>query len=1372
MINLTVVIDNDEAIKKLRELQSVARSSTSSIVNDSERIDDSFSKIESTLKQLVAGVSIGALAKEIIQVRGEVQQLEVAFETMLGSKREAEKLLSESIELAAKTPFGLQDVSNGAKMLLAYGSAAKDVAEEIKMLGNIASGLSIPLNDLIYLYGTTRTQGRMFTQDLRQFMGRGIPLAEELAKQFGVTKDAVGQLVTDGKVGFEQMQTALQAMTSEGGQFFNLMEKQSQTITGQISNLEDSIFQMFNAIGKQNEGIISGSIDVVASLVENYEQVGRTLVGLVATYGVYKTAVMLAAATSKGYTIAELAQYSALVLVEKAQKLLNATMLKNPYVLMATLVASVVAVLISQKNATERLREAEEAYANAKQETIDKEQEHMQKINDLIATAEDEYASTYARRDALHELIRKYPEVFAKYDTELEMLRNIKKIKLEIASIEAGRSITNPTNELDNVNARIAELEALSQQQMPYMGSAGGYQPRMTRGLSRKEQAELEALQKRQRELYGEIANAQRDNYLSGIGSVSDEELAKQIEQTKRAIAQYKERGYISPFGSILGGDVGDNYDPSRLESDLKIFEAEQARRQAPTMTAQDWLASKKQEWTDAEAAYKAFLENKGQLSDEEFERESKRLKEEAESKKKTYMGYAPSGSKGGRAGSKKDDTAEKLKRAADVYSDINAYNEDVRVELLDEGTEKEIEQIKRNYEKKRAEIREQEQKLVTLQGTLTEEQNAALTLALQNAEKVRDSEIAKINKRSQEEASRSMNEYLIAYGSLQEKILATQAKYDAAIAKATTEGEKKMLEAERDALLAEYQAEGGEWAQSLVDMSVYRLSKMAKQLEEQLKTAEDEFSELDSSDSERGKELRKTIDELKAKIKVLEAERGSKTESDGEKNWAKTTEVFQNISSAANEAADSIAEFDEGAANVLRTMANLSGTAINMIGAIKGTMEAFKDGMSAVEKASAILALISVAIQLISTVAGSIIKTNKEYKQTLEDFRLLNEELEKMNKLSKIDSVSGSIFGEDVFGNFHNNLSALRDATKEYNASIDALINRGKEVENGWLEIEDPGTLKTIAHSFDDLGDSISNMMVKTKDYGDFAEFFGARDKYQSLGELAPELFEDGITLEKLKEFQGSDVYDKLSKDNRAYIDDLIANWEYYEDAVEATNAYLTDLFGDLGQTMTDALVDSFASGTDAALAFGEAASDMIERLAKDMIHMAFIQPILEKYSKKIEDMNKEELSPEDRVRQLTELIGQMSQEVLATQDEVNAAAAQVREDASALGYDVFDGTSGQSSSSKGFQAMSQHTGDELNGRFTDIQGKVTGIRDTLQLIHSLNAEQVQKSTSINQTVAMIHNDTVLIEKHTRVLGQMSDDLASIKRAVDNGVI
>ena len=292
MINLTVVIDNDEALKKLKELQNVAKQTTSKVVSDSERMDAMFGKLKGTIAGLASVAALKEFVSEIAKVRGEVQQLEVAFETMLGSKQKSDALMSEVIDLAAKTPFGLQDVSNATKMLLAYGSSAEEVAEEIKMLGNIASGLSIPLGDLIYLYGTTRTQGRMFTQDLRQFMGRGIPLAEELAKQFGVTKDEVGALVTDGKVGFENMAKALQSMAGEGGKFYNLMEKQSATISGQMSNLEDSIYQMFNALGKQSEGVISSAISGVSSLVENYERVGRTIASLVAIILLHPCAIL------------------------------------------------------------------------------------------------------------------------------------------------------------------------------------------------------------------------------------------------------------------------------------------------------------------------------------------------------------------------------------------------------------------------------------------------------------------------------------------------------------------------------------------------------------------------------------------------------------------------------------------------------------------------------------------------------------------------------------------------------------------------------------------------------------------------------------------------------------------------------------------------------------------------------------------------------------------------------------------------------------------------------------------------------------------------------------------------------------------------
>lgn len=244
------------------------------------------------------GISLGAkqLVSDITRVRGEFQQLEVAFNTMLGSKEQADTLMSQLVRTAAITPFDLQGVANGAKQLLAYGTAAEDVNGTLVRLGDISAGLSIPLNDLVYLYGTTMTQGQLFTMDLRQFQGRGIPLADELAKQFGVTKDKVSELVTAGKVGFPEVQKAIESMTNEGGKFGGLMEAQSKTITGQISNIEDAIATMFNEIGKENESIINGALSGASYLVEHWKEVVTVIESAAVAYGTYKAAVMTTAA--------------------------------------------------------------------------------------------------------------------------------------------------------------------------------------------------------------------------------------------------------------------------------------------------------------------------------------------------------------------------------------------------------------------------------------------------------------------------------------------------------------------------------------------------------------------------------------------------------------------------------------------------------------------------------------------------------------------------------------------------------------------------------------------------------------------------------------------------------------------------------------------------------------------------------------------------------------------------------------------------------------------------------------------------------------------------------------------------------------------
>ena len=165
------------------------------------------------------------------------------------------------------TTFGLDEVAQGAKQLLAFGMEAENVNSTLVRLGDIAAGLSIPLNDLIYLYGTTMAQGRLYTQDLNQFTGRGIPMIKELASQFGVAESKVKELVESGKVGFPEVQKVIESLTDEGGKFGGLMEAQSKTINGQISNIQDSIDTMFNDIGKQSEGMINTALGGVSYLV-------------------------------------------------------------------------------------------------------------------------------------------------------------------------------------------------------------------------------------------------------------------------------------------------------------------------------------------------------------------------------------------------------------------------------------------------------------------------------------------------------------------------------------------------------------------------------------------------------------------------------------------------------------------------------------------------------------------------------------------------------------------------------------------------------------------------------------------------------------------------------------------------------------------------------------------------------------------------------------------------------------------------------------------------------------------------------------------------------------------------------------------------
>lgn len=312
-IKFDITGDNSSVLKAFRGVQDGVSQTARAVEQQGQSIENVFNRIKSVASMAFAGFTAKEIISTLGTVRGEFQQFEIAFETMLGSGQKAKGMISDLANLAASTPFDMKGVVNGAKQLLAYGFAANEITDTMRRLGDVSAGLGLNLQDLTWLYGTTMVQGRLFTRDLMQFTGRGIPLTEELAKQFGVTKDKVSELVTAGKVGFPEVKKAIESLTNEGGKFGGLMEKQSHSITGQVSNIKDTIEMAINDLGTQTEGLMNDALDITSTVIDHWKEIGEVILAAASAIGLYKAmAVSVAAFDTATANVGYAAELSAL----------------------------------------------------------------------------------------------------------------------------------------------------------------------------------------------------------------------------------------------------------------------------------------------------------------------------------------------------------------------------------------------------------------------------------------------------------------------------------------------------------------------------------------------------------------------------------------------------------------------------------------------------------------------------------------------------------------------------------------------------------------------------------------------------------------------------------------------------------------------------------------------------------------------------------------------------------------------------------------------------------------------------------------------------------------------------------------------------
>lgn len=1384
-INLTVVIDNDEAIRKFRELQKTAKTVTSSVVTDADRMDIAMRRIATTLGQIGVAASLTGLVRQIAQTRGEFQQLEVAFTTLLQSKEKADVLMSQMVELAAKTPFDLQGVASGARQLLAYGFAAEDITDTLTRLGNVAAGLGLNLQDLTWLYGTTAVQGRLYTRDVMQFQSRGIDLAGELATQLGKTRAEISQMVTEGKIGFPEVQKAIESMTNEGGKFYNLMQEQSKTITGLISNLGDALDMMFNDLGKSQEGVITGVLKGTISLVENYQKVLDILIPLVAAYGMYKAALITTAAIQKvsatiTATKAILEQTKMLTRATQAQILFNQAVKANPYALAAGALAGLV-TLISRfsdegYDAAKAQKDLNESVANASAGAITEQRELARLKGELEICTEGTKQYEAAKKKII--------EKFGQYDSSLtQESLTVKTLAEKYDSLSSAI--------LKSYNARQYNEFASEQSKL--------LEDTITKNFDKIYSRLIKELgDEAGTKLYAQI----RDSITKGVALPSAvQQTLDKIQDKGTIIADSRIDSQIRAIQSAI--KLNDELDEQArkrfgITTATKEPEAETSKKTSTARNKAYWEAQKKEAETALEAMDASL---KGTSKWNEL------VAKIAESDEKIKQ-YSVS-SKTVKA------TIKAQKKLSDQILANDVAFQQTRIDLMKEGKDKELAEIDLETQQKIQKLKENEQKTKDAQkGVLTEEQKASFkeqrdNIAEENIarraavetkyakeidevyKQITDSFLTEEQRKEKAaedtwkeirksiykafdsgaidedkmnsllglsykgETNAQLSELLKQYETYEQARKRVAEKYAKDAQRLREQGhEEEAKEAERagekaveavDLEFAQRQDSFQAWVNDITKLSLKELEALLEKTKAKLNAAE---ADTNTPPSELAR--------LRAEVTRLEKELGEGAQT-GITSWEELQQVLSDTIQTFEDVGDALGDT---VGEIVSAAGSIAGGALQIASSVKQIKAKGADG---IDKAAGYLSAISAGAGILSSIAN-FFKDTSDYEELIRAARSVNDELRNMAILAEINSEKfDTIFGRNEYGAFIQNIQAAQKALDAYNNSLERV--RTREVERGvalrkWTE----------RTNFTSPSASIGAMGSKVE-----SSTMWHHSKWDTLSNLVPYLFDENgeVVMDRLKEFveTNNSVYENMNETDKAYLKEMVDSWNTYQEALNSVNEYLSDIFGDLGGTLTDALVDSFENGTDAAEAFGQAAGDVIKKLAKDVLYSSFLAPIADNIQKQIEEINKNtDLTAEERLNALMGLTDTFINGALAQQDNARAFWEEIERRAKELGIDM-SGSSGkqQSATTRGFEAMSQDTASELNGRFTDMQGKMNILVSGMDMLRGIKVQEFGQIVNIRDIIIQLNGNVADIRTYARVLPEMNTTLMAMNRKLDD---
>lgn len=1370
-LGFVINVKLDELKKQLKEYDTRLIQMEQNTEKATDNMSGMFDKLGKLVGAYMSAGMIKSFVQQIINVRGQFQQLEIAFSTMLGSQEKANALMKELTETAAKTPFDMTSIAQGAKQLLAYGTASEEVNDTLVRLGNIASGLSIPLNDLVNLYGTTQVQGRVFTQDIRQFLGRGIPIVKELAKQFGVAESEVGDLVSKGEVGFEHIRKALEAMTDQGGMFFNLMEKQSASLAGQVSNLEDAFTNMLNEIGRDWQDTLSSGISAVSVLVENYRKIGMAVVTLAEAYGIAKTALIINnSLEAKALVIGQ----KALTLTKlrtKAELALQAVMKMNPYVLLGAGIATAVLAIYNYSKATDETSEAQKRL-NRELETSNKRiEDNQKKVADSISVIRDKTKSIYEQIDAYKELQKQEGSFKGVSMEEIQSMstedieKKTKYNEIQQRKDEAERIVANVKTNLEYTKREIERYE--KDRSVKTQQQTDEYR----KNIKKREAllGELSLAEEQYRKNEEEHWKASNQAMLEGKNNAEKTKLInEQNKQIEGEMAEIRKR--MSSFGSIFSKE-----DIQRLETlqnrlnqniDVLLKLEEQQKKEA-----KDYAYWQKQK----EEAVKRFHETLPENT-KEFEEAKKAIAEAEKQLAKWDLKLQKTKDNIAEIIQKWKDLAQKSNEETSLLNlsefdrmkadNQNAYNDKIRE--LERQRDKDIkangitadainkinasyqtlaDNAKKAFEITNEAIKEEERNYLTdLSYKLSEYYSTELERELHDIEK---------------DAERTLKE-------VEDKFGKNSKRYKDAKAKVNEQKESKKEDAE---VQSKIKAE-----QRLSDLRVQQLelTKMLRGEQEteleilrekeasiakQIKYLEDQKHAMTEAEKVQLEELKAMLQKLGIDIKTFERK-------------------IRDMRSLMSEMFGSVGGSMSSSNNA--TMANI-GSFFNQISSAMATSKSITDKLEAGQKREAYGQAIS------SSVSGTIDMFNLIYdqvqanKQALEEWD--NAVRDSAHKLKLIELEELNWKDTNIWGvaNPYDKLQKSLDKTNKASMMASESLKKLGEgrVKTGTEKKLDAKTTLQATGIGMSIGTAIGALFGPWGALigagagaitGMVAGMIGGRkevDVYDSLRNQYGELY-DKNTLEINKKILAD--YDKMDNATKKLIDETKELLAVQKEELEAFEELMAQLAGDIGQGLSDSLVNAFTNGNtyQAVDDFKSYIQQQIESVIQQKVFASVFQPTIDSLSSQLKNgiVN----ADGQIVGNIEDKLGEFPARIKDLMGTYDYLMTSYQELFKKGGYDLFKAQ--QEATQEALQgtisSMSEDTATKLNGNFMGLKLSAMEINQNVGTMRNLATEANDMMKSSLETMNRIADNTAFCAKLQR-LDELADDLSDMKR---NGIL